>query len=174
MATVPNPRTWTVGELLTASKMNTDVRDALNFLLVNKPLAVLYTTNTITPNNSFVNVTWNQEILDRDGGHSTSSNTDRYTAQTAGWYRVHCWVSFNDSFDANVRGLSLSHSADSIIGTNYKTSPSNGYNTGLNVEAVTFMSVNQYVTVNAFSRNSQSLGTGATANRFEIEWVQKA
>lgn len=85
---LPSPRTWTVGELLTASKLNTDLRDGLNFLLA-PPLAMLVKSGTQSiPNNTATAVTWETEQIDRDGGHSTSSQTSRYVCQTTGWYQI--------------------------------------------------------------------------------------
>ncbi len=86
MATVPNQRTWTNTEIVDATMMNANVRDAVNFLL-SPPAALLRqtTTQSIAAGSA---VLFDTEDYDNDGGHSTVSNTSRYTAVTPGWYRV--------------------------------------------------------------------------------------
>jgi hypothetical protein len=88
MATIPSAYTWTVGELVTAAKMNAYLRDAVNFLL-SPPYATLThsTTQSFTTGTAAA-VLFNSEVADTDNGHSTSSNTSRYTAQTAGMWKL--------------------------------------------------------------------------------------
>src|SRR5919197_2582011 len=92
MATVPTAYTWSVGELMTAAKMNSYLRDLASFLL-SRPYASLThnTTQSIT-NVTDTPVNFNTELADTDGGHSTSTNTSRYTAQTAGLWDVSACV----------------------------------------------------------------------------------
>lgn len=88
MATVPSPRTWVAGEVMTAANMNTHVRDAINYLLA-PPRCEAYqsvsqncTTGTVTT------LTFTSETVDTDGIHSTSVNTSRMTIVTPGRYKV--------------------------------------------------------------------------------------
>ena len=65
----------------------------LAFVLGGRPAAKLrQTVAQAIPNNSPTAITFNVEDLDADpdgtGGHSTSSNTSRYTCRYPGWYRV--------------------------------------------------------------------------------------
>jgi hypothetical protein len=88
MATIPTAYTWSVGELMTAAKMNAYLRDLATFML-NPPVFRLWhnTTQSISDSTSTAMV-FNQEYTDPDGGHSTTSNTSRYTAQTAGTWLI--------------------------------------------------------------------------------------
>lgn len=86
MATVPVEITWTTGQIVTAAQLNSNLRDAVNFLLT-PPLAVLrQTVAQSLATGTFNPITFDTEDFDRDNGHSTVSNTSRYTAQTPGWY----------------------------------------------------------------------------------------
>ena len=86
MATVPSEVTVTAGTVLPAATWNTNVRDAINFVIA-PPLCLLrQTVAQSVGNNSFTALTMDTEDIDRDGGHSTVTNTSRYTAQTAGYY----------------------------------------------------------------------------------------
>jgi hypothetical protein len=87
MGTVPTFRTWVVGELVTASFMNTNIRDGGNFLTAVPTFEGRQTVAQSIPNSSGTAVLLDTEDIDSDGGHSTVTNTSRYTAQTAGWYR---------------------------------------------------------------------------------------
>lgn len=55
----------------------------------NKPTATMYSTAAVSvPNNSLAPITWDSETDDNWNGHSTSSNTSRYTVQVAGMYSL--------------------------------------------------------------------------------------
>lgn len=57
--------------------------------LENPPLAVLQQTVTQSiANGAWGVLTFDTEITDTYNGHSTVTNTTRYTCQLAGWYRV--------------------------------------------------------------------------------------
>lgn len=85
MAVIPVLRTWVAGELVTAAYMNVNIRDAGNFFL-GRPLAILrQTVAQSVPNATYTAVLFDTEDIDRDAGHSTSSNTGRYIPQTTGY-----------------------------------------------------------------------------------------
>lgn len=76
------------GDTWTAAMWNTYLRDNVNGLLT-KPMVVARRTTTITAAaNTDTQVTLDAEDYDTDGMHSTSSNTARLTATTAGLYLV--------------------------------------------------------------------------------------
>lgn len=87
MATVPSFRTWVVGELVTASFMNTNIRDAGNFLTAVPVFSGRQTVAQSIPNSANTAALIDTEEIDSDNAHSTVTNTSRFTAQTAGWYR---------------------------------------------------------------------------------------
>lgn len=93
MATIPVPITWTAGQVVTAAQMN-GLRDALNFLL-NPPQAGLRQTVAQSLTTAVTaGLTMDTEDRDNDGGHSTVTNTNRYTCQTAGWFLLHGGAAF--------------------------------------------------------------------------------
>lgn len=172
MATVPVPRTWTVGELLTASKMNTDLRNGLNFLLSGKPLAVLQRTATQSfTNNTPAFVTWNTELIDRDGGHDNATNAQRYTAQTAGWYMITAavdWVNFS----GGSRQISMSRSGAAQYSEARGASPSS-YSSNNLLAVPLFLSVADYVEISAI-QDSGSTITVNPSSRLTVEWISTA
>lgn len=83
---VPIERTWAPGDSITAARLNSNVRDAVNFL-VNPPLFVgeQHTAQSIA-NITWTAVTLDTSIVDSYNGYSTTVNPSRYTAAVSGWY----------------------------------------------------------------------------------------
>lgn len=167
MATVPVPRTWTVGELLTAAKLNVDVRDGLNFLLA-PPLA------TLTKNASqsyataaYTGITWPTELVDRDGGHSTSTNTNRYTAATAGYYSMYCFANWSLESASGYRRLGFRVNGTTI--GHQEGRPATASIAMSHLSGLAFMSVGDYVEVMA-DQNSGVTLTIVNSSQWDIIW----
>lgn len=88
--TAPTAYTWTVGELVSAAKLNAYLRDAVAFLLAPPHARLRHSTTQSIPNATLTAMAFDTEDADTDGGHSTVTNNHLYTAQTAGVY--HCDV----------------------------------------------------------------------------------
>lgn len=104
MATVPTPRTWVSGDTPTATELNLDVRDGWGFL-ANPPRCKVYSTtgHTVTTSGGLSNdttMTWDTEIYDTDGIHSSGSPS-RLTCVTAGVYQIVLHVNWNPVNDAS-------------------------------------------------------------------------
>lgn len=89
MATIPVFRTWVAGEIVTAAFLNANVRDAGNFFL-SWPVAELRQTvaQSIANGGTGAALLFDVEDIDTDNGHSTVTNTSRYTGQTAGRFQL--------------------------------------------------------------------------------------
>lgn len=88
MADVPTPRSWTVGEVVTALKLN-GIRDALRFLLSGTPLLVLRQTAVQTIYFSqWSKLAFQTEGADTDGMFDAGIDATQVSVQTPGWYRV--------------------------------------------------------------------------------------
>lgn len=166
MATVPTPRTWTVGELLTAAKLNTDLRDGLTFLL-SPPLAVLKASAGTVTGGGDKPIAFQLEDIDRDGGHSTVTNVTRYTAQTAGWYSITSTVGmtlpggsdgYSDCFHRK-NGTTKHASTNLWASTNNRT---------IIVAGKMFLAVGDYAEVALYL--NATITTDAATARFELEW----
>lgn len=176
MATLPAPRTWTVGELLSAVKMNTDVRDGLNFLL-SPPLAVLRLTADVSiANNSLTNVSWNSEAIDRDGGHDNATNPIRYTAQTAGWYEISGNANFGNS-STGIRVMFLHDQGGTNISGNVASGNSAGMPSDLSTSKTHFLNVGDFFTMTVYQNSGGALNLWATPapqSQMAARWVSKA
>ena len=98
MVAVPSQMTWLVGQRLTDTALNDDIRDAVNFLL-NPPRVQVYdvTTATNIPDDSVASgtyypISFGSETgplgFDSDGVHSIVSQKSRLTIVTPGTYLV--------------------------------------------------------------------------------------
>lgn len=172
---IPSTRLFTAGEVETGAYLNSAVTNLGNFML-GKPIALLRQTvvQALTTSGTTYALTFDTEDVDRDNGHSTSTNTSRYTAQTAGWY----FVSATAAFAGNVTGSRLARFA--VNGTainfgqniNYATLNSNTCVLPLN--ALMYLNVSDYVEVQVNQTSGASLNTNVTApyqSFMSVIWV---
>jgi hypothetical protein len=66
------PRTWVKGDLPTVTRLNTDLRDNMNFLSVVLGANVRNSTTITVPNNSQTMLAWDTEDYDSDTMHNPS------------------------------------------------------------------------------------------------------
>ncbi len=178
MATVPSPRTWAVGELLTAAKLNTDLRNGLNFLLA-PPLAILTVPSTTSlPNNATTALTWTNEIIDRDNGHNNATNNTRYTVQTAGYYSLYSTVAY-DAGTNNRRLLYLRKNGNTDLQLavfDQTAATASDYPVYCTQEVATkvLLNVGEYVEVAIFQNHGSAINLTfgvAGCPRFEVQWI---
>jgi hypothetical protein len=188
MATVPAPHSFTSGEVVTAANLNasgyTPALWALGLSGGAKPHFVGYQTvqQTGLSTSGATAVTLDTEAADTDNGHSTTTNTARYTANTAGWYEVHgtCGVSPVTSGDW----------VDGMITVNGVTGLGGGSSGGiffvdrsfsagsllnyLSVSGEVYLNVGDYVELAVFPQGGTSLVTDITNRcypRLTVRWV---
>ena len=94
MATVPDPKTWSVAERLTAAGLNAQLRDPLDFLLAPPLVDVYRTADKSIANSTWTLLDWDAESRDTDSMHDVSTNNSRIIAQTAGRYLINLTVAF--------------------------------------------------------------------------------
>lgn len=89
MATVPAWPTLGVGHILTNADMAA-IKAVTDFMMngVGGVFVGVQATIQSIANATDVALLWDTEEMDTDSGHSTITNTSRYTVQTAGKYRV--------------------------------------------------------------------------------------
>lgn len=97
MATLPVYRTWVAGEVVTAAYFNSNVRDAGNFWLSVPTFEGRQTVAQSLTSGTGAAITFDAEDFDNDNGHSTVSNTSRYTPQTPGRFQHSGGVGFASS-----------------------------------------------------------------------------
>lgn len=168
MATAPSPRTWAVGELLTAAKLNVDLRDGLNFLLA-PPLAVLRPTSAQSglTAGGYTALQFAAEDIDSDGGHSNVTNNTRYTSQTAGWYQCSGTAGINGNF----YGIAIRKNGTTLNGG--PLTYASGQDLRGGVMAILFLNVSDYVETVVFANNTGPTFFNDNMPRMEIRWTSK-
>jgi hypothetical protein len=156
------PKTWAVGDILTASDVNTYVRDNTNFLNA-PPSARVYNDAAISINNDTITaLTFNSERWDTDTIHNTSTNTNRLTCQTAGLYLIHGHVRFaSNNTGYRIAGIRLNGSTQIA---NQKTGATQGTTTVLSVSTVYLLTASDYVELVAYQDSGGALNVEAGGN----------
>src|SRR5579859_5133964 len=166
--------TFTTGQVVTAAQMNATNRDLGNFLLA-RPLAIMRQTVA----GSIANSTWtaiacDTEDIDRDNGHSTVTNTSRYTSQTAGYYRGSGKISFASNAN-NRRWTRWDVNAAEITATRLSMQAANGDASELAMASrLIFLNVGDFLEAKGFQDTVGALNTVVTTTGdqpyFEILW----
>lgn len=174
MTAVPVTRTFVAGEVVLDTHFNTNIRDVLNFLLAppifkgRQTVAQTLTTAVDGP------ITLDAEDVDSAGGHSTVTNTSRYTAVYAGWYFLGGGVGFATSATGlrlcrwRVNGT-LINDSDTMwpgIGTASARYPARG--------TMVFLNVGDYVEIVGQQTSGGNLLTVVTANEqssVSLKWI---
>lgn len=105
---VPTPYDFTAGQKMSATLLDAGVRDPLTYLLTNYPRVHAYSAASMSFSNATARVVnFDTEVYDTDSMHSTSSNTSRITATTAGLYEFHWFMRMPSAtyttFDMDIR-----------------------------------------------------------------------
>lgn len=166
MATIPSEITWVSGQVVTAAQLNSNLRDAVNFL-INLPVVELQQTVAQSiPNSAFTAITWNSEQVNNDGMHSTSTNPSRITAVTTGRYLIASTVAYS----SNTTGRRLTGyfiNGSQLAGGQYEIGTLIGGGNDTPITARTrqiFLNVNDYVEVQTLQTSGGALNTGVDAN----------
>jgi hypothetical protein len=127
MGTVPTALTYVTGQILTASQLNGNPGATWGAFVLSGPAALLrQTSGQSIPNNVGTAVTFDAEDLDSDNGHSTVTNTSRYTAQTAGWLWVAGLVAHGSSTAGDNRGCFWAVNGVTLNASNVAIPPRGG------------------------------------------------
>lgn len=178
MATVPVEITWVSGQVVTAAQLNSNVRDALNFLL-SPPTCELLQTVAQSCANGSTTLLFDNEYVDTDNMHNTVTNTTRITAQTPGRYQI----AGATAFAANATGTRggwylINGSAMGASEVIIPASASAGAQTEVNMRTKSiYMNVGDYCEISAWQTsggpiNSYAGGQGAPG--FFMRWISTA
>lgn len=90
MASWTSPRTWVDDELVTATLLNTHLRDNQQYLYDAMAIGTrVYNNASVSiAQSTHVAIPFNAELYDTDNIHDLSTNTTRLTCKTAGKYAI--------------------------------------------------------------------------------------
>lgn len=180
MAAVPVPHTFVAGDDATSAVMQT-LTDAILYLLGSttssgsrRPFALLRQTvsQSLATSGTWTALTFDAEDVDYDNGHSTVTNTDRYTAGTTGWHHAPGGAGFG----GNATGRRQARLA--VNGTALNASATN---TTANASAIivatrtipVFLNAGDILRVEALQDSGGALSTAAAVEQqssLHVEW----
>lgn len=181
MGTVPVLPSWAVNEDITAADLQA-MCDAVEWDFETRPIAFLAQTVAQTgwTSGTFTAVTFSAEVVDRDGQHSTSTNTSRVTiGGTLGWYRVSgLYVPAGNSAATLVRA-NIGLNGTAVAGSFSSQSPASNSNTlGVPTGTVLVQATASTDYVQLFGSETAASGTLGTAvggsgsaSSLCVEWI---
>jgi hypothetical protein len=148
----------------TGAWWNQNVFTPLTFML-NQPIFVAVQTITQSlASGAWTAINLDQEVTDTYGGHSTTANTSRFTAQVAGWYTVSGVTTWPNNA-TGTRGARIHVNGSPVQGAAQTVAAvTSGSFTGCMtpVRAV-FLNVGDYVEVGGFQSSGGALSTGVAS-----------
>jgi hypothetical protein len=154
---------WADNDSLNTTNVNGYLRDPLRFLLL-KPICQVRqgTAQTV------VTATWSDmnnmtiEDIDTDpdgvGGHSTSTNTARFTARYPGWYRLGGGVS--TAAGTGVRGARFAVNSTAVTASESVIPATSGQPTSVPARSVLVaLDEGDYATIQGYHSNGSNLDT---------------
>lgn len=168
-AAITNPVT---GTATSSTAFGIPVANDCNFLIA-PPIFLGYQSAAQSiPDSTYTAVTFDTEIVDSYSGHSTTTNTSRYTAQVAGYYDVVGKVGFVTSGTGRRIGTLYVNGAElGYTRTEQTPSGTAASNTTCIALAPVFLNVNDYVELFAFQSSGAPLNTSATPTTLSVRWV---
>lgn len=160
------PATSTAGTVLTASYLNTYVRDNVAWMATDSPTCRVYNSAAVSiANNTVTSTTYDSERFDNSAMHSTSANTGRITVPSGGGGKY--LVGLGGEFASNSSGeramfIRLNGTTD--IGQS-RTTQSGGANWGQTILTVYAMSAADYAEARVFQNSGGALNWDYQANR---------
>lgn len=157
----PVPYTATTGNFLTASLWNAQVRDASAFF-AGVPVfsGSQSVAQTINGSNAWTPLLIDTEAVDNYGGHSTSSNTSRYTVQLAGTYQIFGSVAWVASATGD-RRIQITQNGNSAPGSANSFDPSQVVLAAQQTMAFATAAVGDYFEIQVAHTAGATLGTNA-------------
>ena len=174
MATVPTFTTFVAGAVLTAAQLNANVRDAGNFFLSTPVCELRQTAAQSIPNSSVTAINFDTEDIDTDGMHSTSTNTSRATAVTAGRYQVSGGVGFAGNATVR-RQASIAGNGTSLNAVSGLFPPGSASLLRMVDQAkTTYLAVGDYLQTLGFQESGGALNTVVDADHqsgMSVRWI---
>jgi hypothetical protein len=172
---IPAYRTWVAGEVVTASYLNTNIRNAGNFWLSVPVFEGVQTVAQSIPTGVVTAVLLDTEEVDNDNGHSTTVNTSRYASQTPGRFQI----SGGASYAANAtgrRGVLILVNGTQLAGSSTALPTTGALDTGvpLRTRSIYMNGATDYIELGTFQDSGAPLNTFVTGSAFStlsVRWV---
>lgn len=173
MTAVPTSPNWVSGEVISETKLDS-ISTVLDYLAA-PPLAILgRSSNQSISASTYTAVEWNTETYDTVAGHSTVTNTSRYTAVYPGLYKVSAAVPFVANTEAYKLHCYFQHSTGTEYFGGALFKSTNATNPGVNGSAIIPLNVGEYMEVYVWHNKSGVSSIDSSYHggpRWYIQWV---
>lgn len=171
------PKTYSVGDVLTAADLNTYQRDNVKWLGTDKPRCRVRNTANIshTSSGNYQALTFNSERVDVGSMHDTSSNTSRLTVPSGGggFYAIGGMIEF--AADATGRrGIQIRLNGTTVIAREESNNVGASNATVMQISTVYQLADGDYVELMGLQASGGSLNMLATGNyspEFYAHWL---
>lgn len=174
--TVPVIASQSPGNFLTGALWNASVK-ALGDYLTGKPMFFGYqVTGQSVANATFVSATIDTEVIDTEGGHSTTSNTSRYVFQVPGWYRLD-GVGVFATNSTGIRGTKfLKNGGTTVIGSENVIPATSNFLSITPTTGWVQAAVGDYVELQVYQSSGGALSTSSNTGQdyitcMRVEWI---
>ncbi|MGW2520433.1 hypothetical protein ACWC09_26160 [Streptomyces sp. NPDC001617] len=177
--TVPSIATESPGNYETAALWNAQVGGVMQWMLgsgangLPRFSGYQVTTQALT-DNTWTSLTIDTEDFDSDGGHSTTTNTSRYTCQVAGTYLVTGIAAFAAGTVGN-RAARLALNGTSVRGSFVKMGSATAtHSSAISTTRHVVMAVGDYVELQGLQTSGASLNTNSATDvacSLSLQWV---
>lgn len=175
----PIPRTWTTNEIVTATHLNTEIRDTQNYLLRPPGVRAQRTTTQSLTSGTAAAVIFNAaDQWDYDAMHDPAVNPSRITINTAGNYLLVSSLEFAaQTTAAGIRQVYWRLNGGTVIGgveTQPMTSAFNSLPVAVSSSAIARLVVGDYVELMALQTSGGSLNINASTDysaRAALQWL---
>lgn len=151
------------GNFITASLWNAQVGALGNFTLGPPRFRGLQTLAQSFAYNAYAPLSLDTEVFDSEGGHSTTTNTSRYTVQVPGTYLLMVTVAWAaDTSGSRIAEIHINGTA--IPGTYNRVLPVGAVVTPMNTQVMATLNVGDYVEAYGMQNGPTTLTTYATVS----------
>lgn len=176
---VPSQGTVAVGDKITASLWNDDVRDAVNFLISPPRVKVYKTANQSIADSTYALLTWNAEAFDSDTMHDNVTNTARITFTTAGTYQItlNClWASNGTGarYHTIEKNGTTTKGSGTVILEPFVISPIVATHSGASISVMASFSAGDYIQAFVYQNSGGALnlaGVTEAHSTFSARWI---
>lgn len=160
MAIVPSPRTWVVGDLVTAAMLNKDVRDADTFFARPPAASVVNSAALSIANATITYFTFNLESFDNDNIHDNVTNNSRLTCTAGGCWIIAPYANFTGNATGNQRSVFLRINGGGVF-RQLDVRPNGAGVTQVCFAALYKFSLNDYIEMGVYQDSGGALNVSA-------------
>jgi hypothetical protein len=155
------PKDWADNELVTAEKLNEQLRDNLKFLYAPAAARVHRTTSKSVADSTWTSIGFDAERFDTEDIHDNVTDNTRLTCKTAGRYLIFGHATFGSNATGVRKAHILLNGATTIAEL---TTPGGSISSAASVTTIYELAVDDYVELEVYQNSGGSLSLAIGGN----------